>query len=288
MLFPLFLDGLAVGSIYALVAIGIVMLVKSTGTLNFAHGDFIMMSTFVAYALLVQLKLPFFVAIIGSVLFAAGLGIVTERLIIRRLIGGRIASIIMATLGVAFVLQGIAKIIWTDDIFRFPAFFTGDFIKIGTALIPPQTLGVIISAVVIMTILHFFLNFTKAGTGLRALTQNRAAATLMGIRVTRMYSLSWALAGMLAAFAGILLAPNLFLSTGMGSVTFTGIIAAVIGGFGSIYGAIIGGYLIGVLSSVLPVYIPTELQGVIPFVLLMVVLFIKPNGILGKKTVKKV
>ena len=110
----------------------------------------------------------------------------------------------------------------------------------------------------------------------------------MGIKLTRVYSLSWALGGILAAFAGILLAPALFLSTGMGGITFTGIIAAIIGGFGNMFGAIIGGYLLGILSSVLPLYIPTELQGIIPFVLLMLVLFIKPTGILGKKTVKKV
>ena len=103
-----------------------------------------------------------------------------------------------------------------------------------------------------------------------------------------MYALSWALGGILAALAGILLAPALFLSTGMGGITFTGIIAAIIGGFGNIYGAIIGGYILGIFSSVLPLFIPTELQGIIPFVLLMLVLFIKPTGIIGRRTVKKV
>ena len=147
---------------------------------------------------------------------------------------------------------------------------------------------IIVSTIIIISILYLFLNYTKIGTGLRALTQNKTAATLMGVRLRRMYSLSWAIAGMLAAFAGILLAPTLFLSTGMGSITFTAIIAAIIGGFGNIFGAVIGGYLLGVLQSVIPFYIPTELQGIIPFVLLIVVLFLKPTGILGKKTIKKV
>lgn len=288
MIFSLIIDGLAVGSIYALVAVGLVMLVKSTGALNFAHGDFMMISTFVAYSLLVKFELPFWLALIGSLAFAAALGIVAERLVIRKLMTGPMSGIIMGTLGMAYILQGVAKIVWTDDIFRFPEFFPGDYVRIGSALISPQSLGVIISALVIITGLYLFLNLTKVGTGLRALTQNKTAATLMGIRVTKIYSLSWALGGLLAAFAGILLAPALYLSTGMGGITFTGIIAAIIGGFGNMFGAIIGGYLLGILSSVIPVYIPTELQGIIPFVLLMLVLFIKPTGILGKKIIKKV
>jgi branched-chain amino acid transport system permease protein len=288
MIFSLLIDGLSVGSVYALVAVGLVMLAQSTGTLNFAHGDFMMFSTFVAYAFVVQLKLPFALALLASLAVAAIVGMSVERLIIRKLIGGVMSASIMATLGIAYILQGIAKNIWSDNIFRFPEFFPTGFIQIGSARIAPQSLGVIVSTLVIITILYLFLNRTKAGTALRALTQNRQAATLMGIRVTRMYSLSWALGGVLAALAGIVLAPTLYLSTAMGGITFTGIIAAIIGGFGNIYGAIIGGYILGIFSSILPLFIPTELQGIIPFVLLMVVLFIKPTGIIGKRTVKKV
>ncbi len=288
MLFPLIVDGLAVGSVYALVAVGLVILVKSTGALNFAHGDFMMFSTFVAYGLLVQLGLPFWAALAGSLVFAALLGMLVERVIIRKLMKGPMSGIIMGTLGIAYILQGTAKIIWTDDIFKFPEFFPGDFVKIGNALISPQSIGIIISALLIITFLYFFLNKTKTGTSLRALTQNKMAATLMGIKITRVYSISWAVGGILASFAGVLLAPTLFLSTGMGGITFTGIIAAIIGGFGNMFGAIIGGYILGIFSTVLPVYIPTQLQGIIPFVLLMLVLFIKPTGLLGKKIIKKV
>ncbi|MEW5817640.1 MAG: branched-chain amino acid ABC transporter permease [Spirochaetota bacterium] len=288
MIVALIIDGLAVGSIYALVAVGLVMLVKSTGALNFAHGDFMMISTFFAYALVVQLGLSFLIAIPLTLLFAAVIGMLAERVIVRRLMTGPRAGIIMGTLGIGYVLQGIASNIWTDDIFSFPKLFPGDYLKIGSTTISPQNVGIIFCTIIIISILHFFLTRTKTGTALRAITQNRTAATLMGIRVTRMYTLSWAVGIMLAAIAGILLAPTLFLSTGMGSITFTGIICAIIGGFGNIYGAIIGGYLVGILSSIIPVYIPTELQGIIPFVLLMIVLFIKPTGILGKVTVKKV
>jgi branched-chain amino acid transport system permease protein len=288
MIFSLVIDGLSVGSVYALVAVGLVMLAQSTGTLNFAHGDFMMFSTFVAYALLVQLRLPFVVALLGAVGVGAFIGFAVQKLVIRKLIGGPMAASIMATLGIAYILQGIAKNIWSDDIFRFPEFFPGGYVQFGSARISPQSIGVIASTIVVISILYLFLNKTRVGTALRALTQNRQAATLMGIRVTRMYALSWALGGILAALAGILLAPALFLSTGMGAITFTGIIAAIIGGFGNIYGAIIGGYILGIVSSVLPLFIPTELQGIIPFVLLMLVLFIKPTGIIGKRAVKKV
>lgn len=288
MIFPLVIEGLSVGSVYALVAVGLVLVSQATGTLNFTHGDFMMFSTFVAYALLVQLHLPFLVAVAGSLAFGVLVGLIAERLVIRHLIGRPMAASIMATLGMAFLLQGTAKNIWTDDVFRFPEFFPGDFIQIGTARLSPQNLGVIISTMVIISILYLFLNRTRIGTGLRALTQNREAATLMGVRVTRMYSLAWGLGGALAAIAGILLAPALFLSTSMGGITFTGIIAAIIGGFGNLFGAIIGGYLLGIFSSVVPLFIPTELQGIIPFVLLMVVVFIRPTGIIGRRTVNKV
>ncbi len=288
MIFALFVDGLAVGSIYALVAVGLVMLVQATATVNFAHGDMMMFSTFVAYALLAQLELPYWVAALGAIASAAILGALAERLVIRRLLGGPLASSIMGTLGIAYILQGTAKAIWSDDIFRFPEFFPGEFVRIGSAQISPQSLSVIVITVVIISALYFFLNYTKTGTGLRAMTQSREAARIMGIRVTRMFSISWAIGGVLASIAGLLLAPTLFLSTGMGSITFTGIIAAIIGGFGNIYGAIIGGYLVGILTSILPLFISTDLQGIIPFLLLMVVLFIKPTGILGKRVVKKV
>lgn len=288
MIFSLLIDGLSVGSVYALVAVGLVMLAQATGTMNFAHGDFMMFSTFVAYAVLVQLKLPFAVALLAAMAFASLLGFLVERLVIHNLIGGPMAASIMATLGVAYILQGVAKDIWSDNIFSFPELFPGNYLQIGPARVSPQSLGVVVSTLLIISVLYVFLNKTKVGTALRALTQNRQAAELMGIRVSRMYSMAWILGGLLAALAGVLLAPTLFLSTGMGGITFTGIIAAIIGGFGNIYGAVIGGYILGVFSSILPLFIPTELQGIIPFVLLMLVLFVRPTGLIGKRVVKKV
>lgn len=288
MIFSLLIDGLSVGSVYALVAVGLVMLAQATGTMNFAHGDFMMFSTFVAYAVLVQLKLPFAVALLAAMAFASLLGFLVERLVIHNLIGGPMAASIMATLGVAYILQGVAKDIWSDNIFSFPELFPGSYLQIGPARVSPQSLGVVVSTLLIISVLYVFLNKTKVGTALRALTQNRQAAELMGIRVSRMYSMAWILGGLLAALAGVLLAPTLFLSTGMGGITFTGIIAAIIGGFGNIYGAVIGGYILGVFSSILPLFIPTELQGIIPFVLLMLVLFVRPTGLIGKRVVKKV
>ncbi|MFA6646156.1 MAG: branched-chain amino acid ABC transporter permease [Sphaerochaetaceae bacterium] len=288
MILELLIDGLAVGSIYALVSMGLVLVFQATGTLNFAHGDIMMISTFVAYALLVQLGLPFIVAIPVALCFAAVVAMLSERLVVRRLVGGSGPAIIMGTLGISYILQGIASGVWSDDIFAFPKIFKGNFIMLGDIRLVPQNIGVVVSTIVIIVVLHLFLTKTKIGTGLRALTQNRVAASLMGVRVTRMYTLAWAIGGLLAAIAGVLLAPTLFLSTGMSEITFTAIMCAIIGGFGKIYGAVIGGYLVGIFSSILPVYIPTELQAIVPFILLMIVLFLKPTGLLGKKTIKKV
>lgn len=288
MIYSLLIEGITVGSIYAIAAIGFVMLFRSTGSINFAHGDTMMLSTFVAYALLVQFRLPLIIAIFGTLLFAGLLGIIVEKVIIKPLIDKSHSGVIIATLGLAFIFQGVAGIIWSDNVYPFPKIFEGDLIYIKDIAITPQSIGIVISSVIIISLLYFFLNHTKIGTGLRAVTQNKEAAALMGIKLSSMYSISWAIAGVLAAIAGLLLAPTLFLSTGMGSITFTAIIASIIGGFGNIFGAVIGGYLLGILQTVLPLYIPTELQDLIPFVLLMLVLFIKPTGILGKRTIKKV
>ncbi len=288
MFVELFIDGLSVGSIYALVSVGLVLVFQSTRALNFSHGDFMMISTFVAYALVVQFGVPFLFAIPVVLGFSALLGVVVERFVIRRLMSGSMPAIIMATLGIGYMLQGTASTIWTDDIFAFPRLFPGRFVNIAGVRVTPQSIGVVVTTILVMATLHLFLTRTKLGTGFRALTQNRTAAALMGVPITRMYALAWAIGGVLAAIAGVLLAPTLFLSTGMSEITFTAIMCAIIGGFGKIYGAIIGGYLVGIFSSILPLYIPSDLQAIIPFVLLMVVLFIRPTGILGVKTIKKV
>jgi len=219
---------------------------------------------------------------------AALIGMGVERVVVRPIIKSSGIAVIIATLGLASILQGVASIVWRDWVYPFPSLFEGTPLRLGSIAVTPQTLGILLSTIAIIGLLFVFLNFTKIGTGLRAVTQNPVAATLMGIRLGRMYSLSWAIAGALSAVAGILLAPRLFLSTGMGSITFMAIAATVIGGWGNLFGAVVGGYLLGILQTILPLYIPTKLQGLIPFALLLLVLVVRPTGVTGGRRVMKV
>lgn len=289
MIYSLIIEGLAIGSIYSLAAIGIIILIKTTGTINFAHGDFLMVSTFIAYILLVNLGFPIVVVILITILFAAILGITTERVLVRPLINRSQEAIIIATFGLSYVLQGIASILWTDSIFSFPKIFKGNPINITRdVIVTPQYIGIIITSIVIIVIFYIFLYKTKIGKGLRAISQDKVAAVLMGIKTKRMFSISWAISSILAAIAGILIAPTLFLNTGMGSIVFIAIIASILGGVENIFGAIVGGYVLGLAQTVIPLYIPTRLQSLIPYGLLILILLIKPTGILGRKEEKKV
>lgn len=287
MFWSLAVEGLAVGSIYSLVAIGFIMLFKTSGSINFAHGDQMMFSTFIAYTLLGRLHLPYYAMVVLTLLFAVLTGILVERVIVRPIISKSPIAVIIATLGLASILQGVASLVWRDFVFPFPPTFPGEPLRVGTVAITPQSLGILVSTMVIISLLFVFLNYTKMGTGLRAVTQNPVAAKLMGIRLGRMYSLAWGVAGALSALAGILLAPRLFLSTKMGSITFMAIAATVIGGWGNLFGAVVGGYLLGFMQTVLPMFIPTKLQSIIPFALLLFVLILRPTGITGTRRVTK-
>jgi branched-chain amino acid transport system permease protein len=288
MFFSLLIEGIAVGSIYSLVAVGFIILVQTTDVVNFAHGDLLMFSTFIAYLMIVQLGLPTLVGIGITIIFAALAGVLIEKVLIKPIIDRSHEAVILATLGLAFILRGFAAILWSDKVYPFPRLFKDNDFFIGELRVDPQNIGIIVAAIVIISVLYIFIKFTKVGTGLRAVNQNKQAAQLMGIPLNRVFSIAWAIGGAMAAIAGILLAPRIFLSTNMGHLTFIAIIACIIGGFGNLFGAIIGGYLLGILQTVLPLYIPQRLQGLIPYALLIIVLFVRPTGILGRVITKKV
>ncbi len=289
MIYSLIIEGLAVGSIYTLTSIGIIILLKTSGVVNFAHGEFLMVSAFVAYILFVNIGIPFIIAILITILFAAMIGIVTERVIARPLIDKSQETIIIATFGLSFIVQSIASVLWTSSLFAFPTIFKGNPIKITKdVIVTPQYIGIIVTSIIIIVIFYLFLYKSKIGRGLRAVSQNKTASILMGINIKRMFAISWAISSILAAIAGILIAPTLFLSTSLGSIVFVAIIASILGGVENIFGAIVGGYLLGLFQTILPLYIPTRLQSLIPYVLLILILLIRPTGILGKKEEKKV
>lgn len=281
-------SGLATGCIYALMAISLVIIYNATRTLNFAQGEMLMVSAFVAWASYHAFRLPLLVAMLVAVAASAVLALLIERAIIRHSIAATHFDVLIITLGLSLVLRAGAGIVWTHDEFPFPSFFSDRPVPLGPVRIAPVSLGIIGASVVLMAVLYLLFTYTRFGRAMRAVAQNQRAARLMGISVERVYSGSWVLASMVGAIAGVLIAPVIFLSSKMGLLVINGFTAAVLGGFGSMPGAVLGGMLLGVLENLAPLYLPTGIKYSVPFLLLIGILMLRPSGLLGRSLQRKV
>jgi branched-chain amino acid transport system permease protein len=280
-------SGLATGSIYALVAISLVIIYSATRTVNFAQGEMFMVSTFVAWSV-ARAGAPLGVALVVAVVSAAALAFLLERLVIRRAIAATHWDVLIITLGLSLVLKAAAGIAWTHDEFPFPSYFGERPLSLGPARVAPVSLGIIGASLVLMAALYVLLHFTRLGRAMRAVAQNQTAASLMGISVPRVFSAAWMLAAMVGAVAGVLIAPVVFLSTNMGLIVINGFIAAVLGGFGSMPGAVLGGLLLGVIENLAPLYLPTGIRYSVPFIVLIGILLLRPSGLVGRVERRKV
>jgi branched-chain amino acid transport system permease protein len=281
-------SGLATGSIYALMALSLVIVYNATRTLNFAQGEMLMVSTFVAWAAHRALALPLPVVLVVAVAAAAGLAYVIERLVIRRAISATHWDVLIITVGLSLMLRAGAGIVWTHDEFAFPSFFSNRPIALGPVKLAPVSLGILGASLALMLALYVLFTFTRLGRAMRAVAQNQRAARLMGISVERAYSASWILAAVVGAIAGVLVAPVIFLSSKMGLIVINGFTAAVIGGFGSMPGAVLGGMLLGVIENLAPLYLPSGIRYSVPFLVLIAILLIRPAGLLGRVERRKV
>ena len=277
----LVINGVAIGAIYALVALGLVLTYKATEVLNFAHGDVLMVSAFVGWALIAGAGWPFWFAIPVVLGFAALLGWVIDRHLLRRIAGQPQFAGVMLTIAVAFMIRGAVSMVFGPDSRRFETPFAGQT-RIGPLVINDLNLVILAVALCVTTALFWFLGRTRLGLAVQAASQNQLAAFLNGIRVKALSSMVWAAAGAVAAICGLLLAPVTLVDIGLWVVVLKALAALVLGGFGSVPGAIVGGILIGVIEQLAGVYLPDGSKDVAAYLVLIGVLVIWPRGLLGE------
>jgi len=286
-----FLNGLSLGSIYAIIALGYTMVYGIAKMLNFAHGDVIMVGAYIAFCGMQYWGFPPVAAILAAMAVCTVLGITIEGLAYRPLRHAASLAVLITAIGMSYLLQNAALMIWGANPKSFPRTFLNDgSIRIGELNLGVSTIITILTSVVIMIALTLFTSRTRMGKAMRCVSEDRGAAELMGINVNRTISVTFAIGSALAAIAGVLLCssyPILQPTTGSmpGIKAFT---AAVFGGIGSIPGAMLGGVLLGIIEIFGRAYISTELGDAIVFAVLIIVLLVKPAGLLGKPLREKV
>ncbi len=286
------INGISLGSVYAIIALGYTMVYGIAKMLNFAHGDVIMVGAYICFFSVSSFNLPPAVGVVLAVLACTALGIVIERLAYKPLRQATSLAVLITAIGVSYFLQNGAQLLWTSNIKMFPSFFSASPIEFfgGELKITIAAIVTVAACVVIMLGLTWFTGKTRMGKAMRACSEDKAAAQLMGINVNATISMTFAIGSALAAIAGVLFCsvyPTLTPTTGSmpGIKAFT---AAVFGGIGSIPGALLGGVLLGVIEIFASAYISTQMSNAIVFAVLIVVLLVRPSGLLGKQVREKV
>lgn len=276
------LSGLATGSVYALTAIAVVVVFRNTRTINLAQGDFGMIAAFMGIVFIKEFDLNYYVMLPLVVLCSMALGILVERIVMRPIADSDWLTLFTATLGVYYILHGTAGWIWGRDTKAFPVTFDAEPVDIFGALISQGHLINMAWAAAIAIVLFFFFKYTKQGIAMRAVTDDPETALLMGIPVRFIVLLTWGMAGFLAAFAGVLLAPIVYVSPEMmDEVLIKGYVAAVFGGLYSIPGAIIGALMIGVAENLAGGYLGSHFKTATAFAMIVVLLTFRPQGLFG-------
>lgn len=285
-----FINGLRTGSIYALIALGYTMVYGIAKMINFAHGDIIMVGAYVLYVSIVLWHMPILAAVLITVTFCAVLGIAIEKIAYKPLRKAPALAVLITAIGVSYFLQSLALLIFKANPIAFKSIIQVKSITVGNVTISGITVVTLVVTFICMLGMTLFIMKTKAGSAMRAVSEDKAAAQLMGINVNRTISMTFAIGSALAAIAGILyvcqyqsIQPTLGALPGIKAF-----VAAVLGGIGSVPGAMIGGIVLGVIESLSKAYISSELSDAIVFGVLVLVLLVKPSGLLGKNRIEKV
>ena len=291
-LLQILVSGVVTGGIYALIAIGFVIVYKATGVINFATGELMMLGAFFAWTAMSALGLPFAAALVLAALGAAGVGALVERVVLRPMLGQRPISIIMVTIGLSSVFKGLAQIAWGGEYRSFPPIFPRAPVVLGSVILPSRQAYPFLIAMGAIALVALLFRFTRTGIAMRATADDQGTAFSMGIDIRRIFSLSWSLAAVTAAVAGVVIGAIGGISPQLGAVGLRIFPVVILGGLDSVGGALLGGVVMGVLENLAGGYLDPLLPGggvkeVVPFVALVVILMIRPYGLFGTREVER-
>ena len=288
----LIVTGIATGGVYGLIALGFVLIFKATGILNLATGAFMTLGAYICLTVLGQFGAPFWLAFLCTLGFAIVLGIVLERIILRPLIGEPIISVVMVTIGLSSILQGLTHVIWSPDFRSFPEIFPPEPLDLGFAIVPSGLLWGFIFAAIGTAIFILIFKLTRTGVAMRATASDQQAALSMGISVRWVFALSWSYGAVAAVIGGIVIGNISGISIYLGDIGLKVLAVIILGGLDSIGGAILGGLIIGILENLTGLYLDPFFGGgvkdVAPFVILVLIIMIRPYGLFGKKIIERV
>jgi branched-chain amino acid transport system permease protein len=284
----LVVNGAASGCIYGLIALGFVLIYKATEMVNFAQGDIMMLGGFVAFSLIAHFHLPYWVGGLLAILITGVFGYVLDAVVILRVIGQPQFAVVMLTLGLGFIFRAVAGITWGYDSVGFNTPFTNKTVNLGGMVLGADNLSIIVGTVLLCGVLYVFFSKTRIGVAMQAASQNQLAAYYMGIPVRTIFSLIWAISAGVACLAGILLSPVSMIDVNMGILGIKAFAAAVIGGFGSIPGSLIGGVIVGIVEQFAGYKLPAGFQEVTSNVVLLLMLFVRPQGLFAERMGKRV
>ena len=286
------ITGITIGLVYSLIALGFVLIWKSSGVANLALGQLVLLFSWFTYAMLVQVGLPIWLGFLLVILFALALGWIIERFVLRPLIAQPILSLITVTLGLAYFIEGAVSFIWPKSVAPFPDLFTGEPIHIGTAVVSQEYLWAAGISLVLFALLSLYFKYHKTGMVMRATADDQLAVQACGVPVTKIFSISWMLACVLAAIGGILMSSIGGITYGLVGTGLKAFSVVILGGLDSFLGAIIAGPIIGLAETLGGGYLtPLTWPGireVIPFIIIIIVMFVKPYGLFGEERIERI
>ncbi|MGZ8429412.1 MAG: branched-chain amino acid ABC transporter permease [Candidatus Deferrimicrobiaceae bacterium] len=293
-LLQLVISGLVIGSIYSAVALGFVIIYKATRVVNFAQGELLMVGAYVCFAFLVQMHVPFWAALLLTILFGMVLAMFVERLILRPMIGEPIISIIMVTIGLSLVLRSLVAAIWGTEILVYePKLFPQEMVEIAGLPISLEFVWCFVLSLVLLAVFSVFFKYSKAGVAMRAAAFNQQVAQSMGISVKHIFALSWVISAVVSGIGGVLIGNINGINSSLYHFGLKVFPATILGGLDSILGAALGGMIIGILENLSDGFAKTYLnlsgvKEVAPYVFLVIILMIKPYGLFGTKEIERV